>query len=207
MTTPAPERVVPDRVSLVDIEVPLPELWISNEIDDEGRAATEAELVEMFTGQVDDPETLAAEAYDEFMERIGGGAKPMLVASFREELSDESVLSASLMVAKNELTGSLDQWKTAYADAIEMTVADAPAIRTEEETVLPAGALFLEDVTMVTYRYIVEFDRRSTLLFTFTTPNAELRELLVAHFDEIMTRVTIEASRSGDDAAADASDG
>ena len=77
----------------------------------------EAELVELLDEHVDDPEAVAAASYDEFMERVGGGSTPLLIASFREEMDDGSLLSASLSVTRNEVTGDLDAWSDAYADA------------------------------------------------------------------------------------------
>lgn len=196
-TTPTPAG------SGVRIDVPMPPIWTANEVSEATRGDTERELVDMLTGRVDEPEAVATEAYDEFMQRVGGGATPLLIASFKEELDGGSLITASLMVNRNELTGSLDAWRDAYdGDALELEVSDRPALRTDEATTIPAGALFEDDFTVVTYRYIVEFDRRSTLVFNFTTPNAELKEVFAEHFDEIMARVTIGSSDSddGDDA-------
>lgn len=192
-TTPTPAG------SGVRIDVPMPPIWTANEVSEATRGDTERELVEMLTDKVDEPEAVATEAYDEFMRRVGGGATPLLIASFNEELDGGSRITASLMVNRNELTGDLDAWGHAYdGDALELEVSDRPALRTEEATTIPAGALSEDELTFVTYRYIVEFDRRSTLVFNFTTPNAELKEIFAEHFDEIMARVTIDSSGSDD---------
>lgn len=183
----------------IRVDVPMPEFWTANEVSEATRGETERELVDMLAGKVEEPEALATEAYDEFMQRVGGGAQPLLIASFNEELDGGSRITASLMVNRNELTGSLDSWRNAYdGDALELEVSDRPALRTEESTIIPAGALFEDELTVATYRYIVEFDRRSTLVFNFTTPNAELKEIFAEHFDEIMARVTIDPSGSDD---------
>ena len=117
----------------------------------------------------------------------------MFVATLRHEMEDESLLSASLVVTKNDLTGELDPWRDVYEGSDEVTVMDAPALRTFEESHLNAPELFDEPITVRTWRYVVPFDVRSTLLFSFTTPNSELQDSLLAHFETIMERVEIVA--------------
>ena len=182
-----------DRYELVDIDVPLPEIWTFNDLGSDNRSATEAELAELLADKVDDPDAVAASSMDEFLDRVGGGGTPLLIASFREEMDDESILSASLVVAKNDVGGSLDPWRQAYADAVDVTVLGEPALRTYERTMVRAGDLFDDDLTVVTWRYLVPFDARSILMFSFSSPNAELDGELLEHFDDIMADVEFSA--------------
>jgi hypothetical protein len=184
----------------VDIEMPLPPIWTFDEVGPERRTDVEAELVELLGDAVDDPAAVAAASYDEFMERVGGGSAPLLVASFREEMDDGSVLSASLTVSKNAVTGDLAAWSDAYPGSDVITVADEPALRAFEQATVEATGLFDEPLTVSTWRYVVAFDRQSVLLFTFSSPNAELGDLLDGHFDGIMADVRI--IPSGDPLAA-----
>lgn len=180
-----------DHVEYVDIDVPLPEIWTFNGLDTDDRSAAVAELTELLDCQVDDPDAVASSSMDEFLDRVSGGGTPLLIASFREEMDDESILSAALVVAKNSVGGSLDPWRGAYADAVEVTVLGEPALRTFEQSMVQAADLFDEPLTVVTWRYLVPFDARSILMFSFSSPNAELDEELLEHFDEIMAGVEI----------------
>lgn len=187
--------VDPDFIELVDITLPLPSIWVANEMGDDQLADTEQELIEMLTGKVDDPESTAKQAMADFLDQVGGGRPPLLLASFREVMDDESLLSATLTVTKNELGGSLEPWRQAYADADDIEVMDAPALRTFETTMLNAPELFDEGVHVLTWRYIVPFDERSILMFAFTTPNHELDDIFLEHFDDIMSEVSITHDR------------
>lgn len=178
----------------VDIEMPLPSIWTFDEVGSERRSEVEAELVELLGDHVEDPAAVAAASYEEFMERVGGGSAPLMVASLREEMDDGSVLSASLTVSKNAVTGDLASWGDAYSDSDAITVADEPALRTFEQATVEATGLFDEPLTVSTWRYVVAFDRQSVLLFSFSSPNAELGDLLVEHFDGIMAGVRITPS-------------
>jgi hypothetical protein len=183
----------------VDIDVPLPEIWTFEPVDPDRRGVVEAELVELLGEHVDDPEAVAAVAYDEFMERVGAGTAPLLIASFREEMDDGSLLSASLNVTRNEVTGDLDAWSDAFADATELTVAGESALRTFARSTVEVTGLFDEPITVSTWRYVVAFDPRSVLLFTFSSPNSDLDDLFEEHFDAIMSEVHIGPSTAIDD--------
>ncbi len=190
----------PGSAGLVDIAIPLADMWTYHELGASERATAESELAEMLADQVDDPEAVASASMDEFMQKLGAGSLPLLVASFREDLNDEdddesAILAASLIVTKNDLSGSLDPWREAYGDdADEVEVLDAPALRIEERMNVKSGDLFAEPVQVVTWRYVVPFGPKSVLLFAFSTPNHELDDLLLAHVDEIMRGVTITPS-------------
>lgn len=176
-----------------DLEVQLPELWTVHTLGDDERAAAIGELTALLDGKVDDPAAVAAESMDEFMVRVGAGSQPVMLASFREALSDESVLCASLIVTHNGLSGSLEPWSEAYGDsADEIELLGAPALRIEERANVAAGDVFDEAVKIVTWRYVVPVDGRSVAVFAFSTPNHELDELLLTHFDEIMHRISME---------------
>jgi len=156
------------------------------------RAAARAELGEVRDGKVGDPAAVAEASRDEFMGKIGAGSEPIMLASFRESLSDDSVLGASLIVTRNALGGSLEPWSEAYGDnSVEVDVLGAPALRIEERSAIAAGEIFDEPVHIVTWRYVVPVDASSVVLFAFSTPNHELDELLLAHFDEIMQHISI----------------
>jgi len=178
-----------DRFELLDVDVPLPEIWTFHELDADGLRVAEAEVAEMLADKVDDPEAVAAASVEEFMERIGGGARPLLVASFREEMSDGSIFTGSLNVVKNDLGGSLDPWREAYADADDVEVMGESALRTFEQATVQLPGLFDEPLTVCTWRYLVPFDPRSILMFTFSSPNSELADDLVEYFDDIMANV------------------
>ncbi|MEL6894275.1 MAG: hypothetical protein AAFP84_21970 [Actinomycetota bacterium] len=188
---------------LVDISIPLTEIWTHHVLGADERANAEAEITSLLAGDVDDPETVAAATMEEFVERIGGGSIPMLVASFREEMDDGSIFAASLVVTKNELSGSLEPWSEAYGDdAVGVDVAGAPALRIDERSRVAAGALFDEPVEILTWRFVVPFDARSVLMFAFSSPNHDLADILLEHVEEIMSGVEIagsESSTSGGD--------
>lgn len=180
-----------DRYALVDVEIPLPEIWSFSTLGDDDRSEAEAELALMLDDKVDDPAEVAAASVVEFFERIGGGGAPLMLASFREVLDDDSVLTASLMVTKNDLDGSLDPWRDAYPDAAEVTIDGATALRTFEQTTVEVSGVFDEPITVSTWRYLIPFDPRSILMFAFSSPNSELGGELVQHFDEIMDDVHV----------------
>ena len=180
-----------DRYALVDVEVPLPEIWTFSTLGADERSDAEAELARMLADKVDDPAAVAEASVIEFFERIGGGGAPLMLASFREVLDDDSVLTASLMVTKNELGGSLEPWRDAYPDAAEVMVDGETALRTFEQTTVEVTGLFDEPLTVSTWRYLVPFDPRSILMFAFSSPNSELGDELVQHFDEIMDDVQV----------------
>jgi hypothetical protein len=183
-----------DRYTVVDIDIPLPEIWTFSELGTDERTEAETELTTMLADKVDDPAAVATASVDEFMERIGGGSQPLLLGSFREEMDDGSILSASLIVSKNELSGSLDPWRNAYPDAVEVAVMDEVALRTFEQSKVQMPELFDEPLTVCTWRYLVPFDERSILMFTFSSPNHELTEELEDHFGDIMNDVGITAN-------------
>lgn len=134
---------------------------------------------------------------DQFRERVGGGNTLLLIAGLREELDDGAVLAASLIVTRSDVTGSLESWTEAYGgDAAEVEVLEAPALRIEERSKVNAGELFDEPLEIVTWRYVVPFDAGSVLLFAFSTPNHELADVLLEHFDEIMSHAVISAEQS-----------
>lgn len=176
---------------LVDLHVPLPEIWEATELSAEERDRATIDLAQMLDGAVDDPDTVAEESVAEFMGRLGGGGRPLLIASMREELDDGSVLAASLTVVRNELGGDLEPWRQAYPGADDVEVMDRPALRAHEETVVRAPDLFDEPLTLVSWRYLVPFDAGSVLMFSFSSPNGELDDLLVDHFDAIMAGVAL----------------
>lgn len=187
MSSPTTERV--------HLDLQLPEIWTITDLSDEAQAATEAELAAMLADDVDDPEVVAAASMEEFRERIGGGSTPVLIASLRQELDDGALLAASLIVTKNDLTGSLEPWTEAYGDAaVDVEVLGAPALRIEERSNVNAGELFDGPVQIVTWRYVVPFDARSVLMFAFSTPNHELDELLLEHVEMIMSGVSVSLS-------------
>lgn len=182
---------------LVDVAVPLPEPWTFHQLGDDDLAATQDELVTLLDGKVDDPRSVAADAMAEFLERIGAGSRPMLLASVREDLGEERILAISLIVTRNELGGSLDPWRDAFQDAedlVEVTVLDEPAVRIASRAMVDAGDLFEEPLQVVTWRYVVPFDDRSVLVFAFSTPNHELDEILLEHVEMIMSGVSISLS-------------
>ncbi len=180
-----------DRYALVDIDVPLPEIWTFSTLSADERSDAEAELALLLADKVEDPAAVAEASVIEFFERIGGGGAPLMLASFREVLDDDSVLTASLMVTKNELGGSLEPWRDAYPDAAEMTVDGETALRTFEQSTVAVSGLFDQPLTVSTWRYLVPFDPRSILMFTFSSPNAELGDELSEYFDEIMDDVHV----------------
>ena len=198
MTTPADERRAghppsetpsADGIGQVDLELSLPDFWTTIDPSESERETAQAELTELLAGKVDDPDGVAEQSMNDFFERLGvGGNAPQLIASFRLELDDDSVLSASLIVAKNELGGSLDPWSDAYPDHEDVVVDGSEALRTSERSTVQIEQLYDEPLTVCTWRFIVPFDRRSVLTFAFSTPNHELDDLLLDHFDEIMGR-------------------
>ena len=193
-TSTGAASTVSEPTVLLDIELQLPEIWSFHELDATTLARTEGEIAEMLAGKVDDPAVVAHDSVEEFMNQAGGGGEPLLLAGFREEMDDGSMLTASLTVSKNGLGGSLEPWRDAYPDADDVEVLGDEALRTFEQTVAHVPELFEEPLTMLTWRYIVPFDVRSVLLFAFTTPNAELDDLMLDHFEFIMSGLTITPS-------------
>lgn len=184
-TTPSPDPGTPA------VSVPFPGFWRHNAITPDTRAETEHDLVELLGDRVADPEAVASDMYASFMGKVESTGSPVMIASFAEELPDGKALAASLTVTHNELTGSLDQWRAVYGEVEELTVADRAAIRVVEESAVPAGIVSEEELTIVGYRYIVQVDDHSMLLFNFSTPNSALADLMLDHFESIMAGVTI----------------
>lgn len=176
----------------IELDVPLPEFWVAHQFDDDSMAAAEAEFVSMLEGQVEDPVAVAEASIKEFMARMGGGGIPLLYASMRQDFDDDSFLGASLLVAQNTVGGSIAPWREAYPDHDDVLVAGITSLRTFEESTVNAPALTDEPMHIVTWRYIVPFDPRSVLLFTFSSPNEDLREDLEAYFADIMDDVTLD---------------
>lgn len=177
-------------VESVDVNVPLPEMWTCSTLGTDELARARADLAEMLGDRVDEPAAVADDSVEEFLAKVGGGSAPIMLASFREEVED-GILAGSMIVARNELGGSLEPWRTAYPDTVDVTVDGGAALRTFEQAKVNAPDLFDEPLTLLTWRYLVPFDDRSILMFTFTSPNAELEDELLEHFDDIMAGVHV----------------
>lgn len=179
----------------IDLELELPDTWTITELGESDRDAAEAEMAELLDGKVDDPQAVAESSMIEFFERLGaGGNAPLLFASLRFELDDDSILAASLIVSKNDVAGQLDAWRDAYPDSTDVTVDGEPAVRTFEQSHARVEQLFDEPLTVCTWRYIVPFERSSVLMFSFSSANHELTDILQDHFDEIMSTARIGAA-------------
>ncbi len=183
----------PEASDTVDLHVPLPEIWSYFDLGADGRSEATAELAGMLAGKVDDPEAVAAESVTEFLDKVGGGSAPIMLASLRVEMDDGSLLAATMMVTRNDLGASLEPWRAAYADSVDVTVNEAAALRTFEQVHTQVGDLFEGPLTIVAWRYVVPMDDHSVLLFTFSSPNAELAEELLEHFEDIMSEVRVDS--------------
>lgn len=188
-----------------DIDVELPEIWESHSLDAEANEEAIQQMAELLADKVDDPELVARETFVEFLQRVGGGGEALMYASVNEELDDESVLAATMTVTRNDLTGDLDAWRDVYEDSIDLTVADHDAIRIVEETMVRADEFFEEPLTVSTWRYVVTLGT-GVMIFAFTTPNHELREVFEDHFDAIMDHVRIQPSEPETPDATEAED-
>ncbi len=182
-----------------DVRVPLPPIWGAHVIDEEKRISTEAEIAEILEGKVDDPEAMAAAQWDDYMQRAGGGTAPLFIASFREDFEDESTLAATMTVIHNQ-AGDLETWAEAFEDAEPCTVSDRDAVLTYEATTVGIPGLADEPITVCTWRWIVDFDETSTVVFSFSSPNHELQKQLYDHYESIMADVTITATEPPADA-------
>lgn len=178
-------------IGRAELTVPLPPAWDRAGFVGAPRDAAVQRLGEEIAALGATPTVGVDQMLDEFARFVGAGSDPLMTAWLHLVDEDDEHLGANLVVVRNSVSGELGTWSETFPDAVGLELAGRPALKIRSESEVSGGP-FARPAVLVTWRYVLPLDDESVLLFTFTSLNAAVAEVLDEYFDRIMAAVTIE---------------